>query len=306
MGGQLTGTELRSPEGLLALEAAGLKGKKLLAVLAGESEAPDLEPHLEQAAERLAGEQTLGFTHVCFGDDAYPERLRSIASPPPLLRVIGSVACLSGTRLLAVAGTREPSRFGLTATATVVKAAAERGFGVVSGLARGVDSAGHRAALDAGVPTIAVLGSGLDRLYPPDNRGLAAEIVDAGGALVSELGAGVAVAPRQLIARNRLQTGLSLGLFVGQTGLKGGTPHTVRFALEQGRPVWCPRPQEPGPRSEGLLALLDHDAGELPLLMPAFKQARALVSRHKGPVARPVTRETMDEMLLALEQLARA
>ena len=288
--------DLRTPRGLLALSLSGLSAARAIKAADEGEEPADLASAWERAGQELAAERAQGRIHVSYFDDRYPARLRGIASPPILLRISGEPQALS-VPLVAVVGTREPTQFGVSAVEAAVAALAERGFGVVSGLARGIDTVAHRAALRAQAPTVAVLGSGLDRIYPPENRALAEQIVAQGGAIVSELRDGTEVKPRQLIARNRLQSGLAVALVVGQTGLKGGTLHTVRFALEQGRPIWCPEPRAEHLRSQGLSVLLERPASELPDLLPAFASARRLCDGlGASPVARPFTRETLPEL----------
>jgi DNA processing protein len=310
--------ELKSAVGLAALMTLPRVGPKTALTLAQAEDPWREEPLatlgqgafaelLAQAAAEREAEAEDGVTHVSYFDPAYPPRLRDISSPPALLRVRGSISCLSAVKLLAVAGTRQPTQFGVSATQAAVAAVAAAGFGVVSGLARGIDTIAHEAALAAGVPTIAILGCGLGQLYPPENRRLAEEIAAHGGAVVSELPHSVRVATHQLAARSRLQTGLAIALLVGQTGVKGGTIYTVRFGAEQGRPLWCPRPHQEVPSSAGLTILLEQPACDLPSLLPAFATAKKLsASLGQEPLARPLTRDHMAAWVEELERLAAA
>src|ERR1035441_6487279 len=164
---------------------------------------------------------------------------------------------LAHEQLVAVVGTREPTVFGTSAAENLTGALADGGWGIVSGLAKGIDTIAHRTALEHGAPTIAVMGGGLDSVYPAENKDLAARIVDRGGALISEQPFGEQARPQHLIARDRLQSGLSVAVVVAQSGVKSGTMHTARFAAAQGRPLFCPVPHNENAASEGLRVLLE-------------------------------------------------
>jgi DNA processing protein len=237
-----------------------------------------------------------------FSDERYPDRLRDLSEPPPVLYVRGDVELLARERLVAVVGTREPTIFGTSAAESLTGALADDGWGIVSGLAKGIDTIAHRTALEHGAPTIAVMGGGLDRVYPAENKGLAARIVDQGGALISEQPFGEQARPQHLVARDRLQSGLSVAVVVAQSGLRSGTMHTVRFAAAQGRPLFCPVPHNENAASEGLRVLLERPARELCAILPAWRSAKALCERlGDQPLARPVTREGLEELVEAVE-----
>jgi len=143
---------------------------------------------------------------------------------------------------VAVVGTREPTDFGCSATEEIVTALAAESWVVVSGLALGIDGIAHGAALKHHTTTVAVLAGGLDRIYPKQHEEMAKAIVDCDGALVSEQRWGTPPARASFVQRNRIQTGLSVAVVVTQTGIVGGTMHTVRHAAAQGRPVFCAEP----------------------------------------------------------------
>ena len=164
-------------------------------------------------------------------------RLREIADPPRLLFVAGDPACLA-LDSVAVVGSRRPSSYGLRAALCFSRALAERGYSVVSGLARGIDAAAHRAALSANGRTTAVLAHGMDRVYPSANSGLAQEIVSRGGCLVSEYPPGVPPLRHHFPARNRLVSALSLGVVVVEAKPRSGSLITARCALDQNREVF--------------------------------------------------------------------
>lgn len=170
-------------------------------------------------------------------DHPYCRRLREIPSPPHKLYVEGDASVLA-LASVAVVGTRQPSPYGLQASFRFSSALARHGMAVTSGLARGIDTAAHSGALAAKGLTIAVLGHGLDRIYPARNRGLADAIVRAGGCLVSEYPPGTPPLPQHFPARNRIISGLSLGALVVEAAAKSGSLITARFAVEQGREVF--------------------------------------------------------------------
>jgi DNA processing protein len=195
---------------------------------------------LDREMERLA---STGATALTWASDHYPERLREVDDSPPVLYVLGDFAP-SDSWAVAVVGTRRPTHYGREATPRLASELAEAGVTVVSGLAIGIDTEAHRAALDSGGRTIAVLGSGLDVIYPPENRGLARRIVDEGrGAIVSEFPLGTKPEAPNFPSRNRIISGLSLGVLVIEAGERSGALITVTFALEQGRDVFA----VPGP-----------------------------------------------------------
>jgi len=188
-------------------------------------------------------------------EQRYPPRLRSIQSPPPRLFVRGCIQLLAAPRLLSVVGSRRASAAGLAAARELSALVASTGVGIVSGLAEGIDTAAHEAALSVGTETIAVLGSGLDEISPPRNRPLAEQIVVAGGTLISEQTLGAPALPRHLVARNRLVSGIAAAVLIIECEPASGTLHTARFAVEQGRPIFVPPPDRSGEMGEGLRLL---------------------------------------------------
>lgn len=305
--------DLRSAQGLMALQHLPRIGRAtaLRAALSGNipgapavsslKEASLVEAY-EWADRELDRSHRAGVHIVDFFDQRYPPRLSEIGDPPVILFVRGNVDLLSNPRFVAVVGTREPSRFGETAARSVTSALAERQWGIVSGLARGIDTIAHQTALDIGAPTIAVLGCGLDRVYPPENKGLADKIVASGGALISELPLGAPPIPRNLIARDRLQSGTAVAVMLAQTGVEGGAMHTARFAAEQGRPIFCPVPPNENGKNEGLRVLLEQPAEVLCNMVPAWRHAGALCKRlGRRSLAHAITRESIGDLLDRLE-----
>jgi DNA processing protein len=240
-------------------------------------------------------------------DDDYPRWLRSIVDHPAVLHVRGRL--LPGRRCVACVGTRQPSAFGQVAAREISRFLAARGWSVVSGLALGVDTICHEAALEAGGHTVAVLANGLDSVYPRQNRALAERILAAGGALVSEQPPGTPALPRHLVARDRLQSGMSAATIVMQTDLTGGSMHTVRYALLQGRRLVVPVPRGADaeePKSRGILALTRRTGSDLARLIGARGGYAELLTRRFAdrPAATPLAgRGGCGEFLDVLESL---
>ncbi|SHF33019.1 DNA processing protein [Microbulbifer donghaiensis] len=179
-----------------------------------------------------------GVALIHCGDEDYPHLLAEISRPPPLLYVRGARGALQLPQL-AVVGARRASAGGLDNAHAFAADLAGAGFAITSGLALGVDAAAHRGALKAGGVTVAVLGSGVDRLYPRRNVALAEEIVAGGGALVSELPLGSPAEAANFPRRNRIISGLSIGVLLVEAALRSGSLITARLALEQNREVFA-------------------------------------------------------------------
>lgn len=180
----------------------------------------------------------LGVRLLPAGSEDYPHLLAEIPRPPPLLYVRGNVEALQLPQV-AVVGARRASRAGLDNAFAFSADLAAGGFAITSGLALGVDASAHRGALKSAGATVAVLGSALDRLYPVRNVALANEIVERGGALVSELPLGSAAEAANFPKRNRIISGLSLGVLVVEAAIRSGSLITARQALEQNREVFA-------------------------------------------------------------------
>ena len=189
-------------------------------------------------------------------DEAYPPLLRAIHAPPLALYVAGSAAALAAPRCVAVVGTRSPTPYGRDVAKDFSYRLALAGATIVSGLARGVDTLAAEGALLAGKPTIAVVGSALDRLYPPENRELARRIVAGGGAVVSEYPFGRAADRQTFPMRNRIISGLCRGTLCVEAGLTSGTLITAEHAMEQGRSVMAVPGRVTDPSALGCLKLL--------------------------------------------------
>jgi DNA processing protein len=179
-----------------------------------------------------------GATFLTPMDAEYPARLLEIYDPPSVLWVRGDVGLLSRAGI-AVVGTRAPSAYGAGMAELLSRDLANRGLVIMSGMARGVDTAAHKGALDAGGKTLAVWGTGLDVVYPKENKKLAESIVLSGGAIVTEFPMGTFPAPQNFPIRNRVLSGMSVGVLVIEAAEYSGTRITARCAMEQNRDVYA-------------------------------------------------------------------
>lgn len=231
-----------SPEAALAQPLSRLE--PLLRPLALQTLAEHrAAPHQSPLAQRVHGDLALLAERSdihCLGLEhpLYPQLLRQIPNPPPLLYVRGQPESLSLPQL-AIVGSRNPSSGGAENARQFARYLAERGFAVTSGLALGVDGAAHAGALEAPGKTIAVMGTGIDLVYPSRHRGLAQQIIAQGGALVSEFPLGTSSLAGNFPQRNRLISGLSLGTLVVEAAVQSGSLITAACALQQNREVFA-------------------------------------------------------------------
>ena len=212
------------------LRASGIGGKVAQSVIAARD---TIDP--EQELDRL---ERAGVAALTWHDDGYPPRLKETPDAPPVLYARGSLLP-KDEKAVAVVGTRRPTEYGRRVTAELCASLAKRGITVVSGLALGIDAWAHSSALDAGGRTVAVMGNGLDSVYPRENGKLAERIVDSGGALVSEFALGVRPEASHFPRRNRIISGMTLGTLVTEASETSGTRWTVYHALEQNREIFC-------------------------------------------------------------------
>lgn len=195
----------------------------------------DFEIAFNKAEQILINSEKLGIKLISFQDENYPKLLSEITDFPIILNYIGDITILSTKPSVAIIGTRDATDFGFKMGVRLGEYFAAEGFNVVSGLAIGCDTAGHVGALNAKGLTTAVLAHGLDKVYPKENKDLALRIVENGGLLLSEYFAKQSALSNFFVERDRIQAGLSLGVIVIQTDVKGGTMHTVKFCLENKR-----------------------------------------------------------------------
>jgi DNA processing protein len=187
--------------------------------------------------EELKSLEALGISVIALSDPEYPSRLKTIHDPPPVLYVSGALSPVD-QHAIAIVGSRKATAAGRVFTEQLSRELASLGFTIVSGLARGVDAAAHRGALAAKGRTVAVLGCGLDRTYPPEHQALRKQ-VDSNGAVIAELPLGSYPHGYHFPRRNRIISGMSLGVVVTEAALESGSLITARLAAEQGREVFA-------------------------------------------------------------------
>jgi len=215
---------------LTELEAAGLEVASAQALATGKS--------LELAEKEAISAAAAGAHLLTLDDPGYPARLRQIYDPPVALYVKGDAAALVRPSL-AIVGTRHPTPYGLGMAERLACDLANRGLVIVSGLARGIDAAAHRGALTAKGCTVAIFGTGIDVMYPRENKKVAESLLQLGGAWVTEFPVGTFAAPQNFPIRNRIISGLAVGVLVIEAGEYSGTRITSRCALEQNREVFA-------------------------------------------------------------------
>src|ERR1700716_2462437 len=202
----------------------------------------------EDARAELAASKRLGVTLVAPGEAGYPPRLSVLDDAPPLLGVRGAQDVLMRP-VIAIVGSRNASGAGLKFAGTLSRDLGEAGFAIASGLARGIDQAAHRASLESG--TVAVLAGGHDRIYPPEHEDLLATIIAAGGAAISEMPMAHVPRARGFPRRNRLISGVAIGVVVVEAALGWGARTPAGFAAERGRGVFAGRGSPLDPRAAG-------------------------------------------------------
>jgi len=215
---------------LTELEATGMQSVSAQSLATGKS--------LELAQQQWAKAIEVGAKIITLGDPEYPLRLKEIYDPPVVLFVRGDVEILSRPGI-AVVGTRHPTPYGTGMAERLSTDLVVHGLVIISGMARGVDSAAHRGTLAARGKTVAVFGTGIDVMYPKENTRLAEQILALGGALISEFPIGTFAAPQNFPIRNRIISGMSVGVLVVEAAEYSGTRITARCALEQNRDVYA-------------------------------------------------------------------
>jgi DNA processing protein len=215
---------------LTELEAAGLPAPAAQSIALGKS--------AELATEAMDRVKAFGGQVISRDDPNYPSRLNEIYDPPLVLYVKGSLEVINRAGL-AVVGTRHPTPYGIGIAERLSCDLAARGLVIISGMARGIDSAAHKGALNAHGSTVAIWGTGIDVPYPRENAKLADQILASGGAIISEFPMGTFPAPQNFPIRNRIISGMSIGVLVIEAGEYSGTRVTARCALEQGRDVYA-------------------------------------------------------------------
>lgn len=263
-------------------------GPKTAAAIAGVTD--------EQIDQELASAGKLSITILCLEDDDYPAALKTIYDPPPVLYIRGAIE-ESDAVAMAIVGSRHCTHYGMEQAERFGQLLGRAGFCVVSGGARGIDTAAHRGALAAGGRTVAVMGCGLAMSYPPENEKLFEQIVSLGrGAVVSELPMGVGVVGQNFPRRNRIISGLSLGTLIVEAARRSGALITGRDAAEQGREVFAVPGRVDSPLSAGTNDLIRSGATLVQGLDDILQQlgevgAKLAPSEESGPSPTGLTEE---------------
>ena len=263
--------DLRSVEGI---------GPELSKTLAAWKTSTNVEKERTWAGE-------LGLTLLTPADAAYPPALKEIYDPPLVLYVKGKIP-ETWPRGVAVVGSRETSHYGLETAKKLGYQLAYAGVPVISGLARGIDTSAHLGALAAKGATWAVLGCGLDQMYPPENDALAARIVESGGCLISELPLGTSPDKRTFPMRNRIVSGLSFGVLVVEAGRQSGALITARQALDQGRQVFAVPGRIDNPQAQGCHQLIKDGAKLVEGVEDILAELEFLIPRESVATPRPL------------------
>lgn len=229
--------------------------------------------------EELSRGRRLGVRHIASCEPAYPGSLRAIPDPPPVIGVRGDARLIAKDGV-GIVGARNASLAGRRMAGTLAKELGEAGLTITSGLARGIDGAAHEAALPTG--TVAVVAGGLDRVYPPEHDRLMAAIIEQ-GCVVSEMPLGHTAKARDFPKRNRIVSGLSLGVVVVEAAERSGTLITARMAAEQGREVFAVPGSPLDPRCQGTNKLIRHGAILIQTSDDVIEGVRGLAARVSEP-----------------------
>jgi DNA protecting protein DprA len=214
---------------------------------------------LEEVKTEIKKENDAGIQVIGYSDEFFPPLLRNISAPPLVLHVKGNIKYLHDNICISVVGTRRPSAYGNEVIDVIASGLAQAGVIVVSGLAAGLDSVAHKAAISRNLPTVAVVGGGLDIYYPAANRKLQ-QLIEKFGAVISEYSLGERPERHHFLERNRIIAGLSHGLCVAEARKYSGTMSTVRYALDANRDVFAIPGSVFSPLSEGTNALIKEGA----------------------------------------------
>lgn len=277
-----------------AWRAAGVAPQKVRRLeLWRQGKDPELQREMaEGVAADLAWSEVAGQRLLTLDDPDYPRLLREIADPPPLLFLHGNEG-LTDFPQVALVGSRQPSVHGREDAAALAAELASSGLVITSGLARGIDAAAHAGCLRVGGKTIAVLGAGADQVYPRENARLQTAILERGGLLLSEFRPGTPPLAQHFPRRNRVISGLSLGVLVVEAALESGSLITARLAAEQGRMVWALPGSRHHAQSQGCLKLIRegatmvtqsrHILSDLPPMLGLYREMDVPSPKSSGP-----------------------
>ena len=237
-----------------------------------------------------------GVQVLTWDDDEYPDNLRQIDAPPPVIYVRGTLSEVDAWSV-GIVGTRRATPYGREVARTIASELARAGVTVISGLALGIDAVAHKAALDAGGRTIAVLGSGVDQLYPATNEPLGLRMIEQ-GAVVSEYALGVRPEARNFPPRNRIISGLSKGVVVVEANQRSGALITATFAVEQGRDVFAVPGSILNPSSAGCNHLIQQGAMPFLKVEDVLEQLDLTRLTERQEARKAVTADPMESALL--------
>lgn len=265
---------LEAAKSALAMPALRLSEAQIEAIVG------DARAHRDTIEDEVQGLEDDGVTIICSFEPDYPRALLDARNPPPVICVLGELAPRDSFGL-AIVGTREPTPEGSAVASAVAAACADRGITVISGLARGIDTAAHRGALQGGGRTVAVLGSGIRRIHPKRNIRLAGQIAHS-GAIISEVAPDAAPSGARLMARNRLTSALARGVLAVESTNRGGTLKTMSDARRQGRAILACDWQSDRPEAAGTRSLIAE--GAVPIIGPdAIETIAHLLETHQPP-----------------------
>lgn len=241
----------------------------------------DVLAGIDDANFLLEKSENNGVSVVSYWENGYPYKFIEAEDPPLLIHYKGELPILNEYSGIAIIGTREPNPAGVKAGEFFGKSFAEKGFNIVSGLAKGCDSAGHYGALKANGKTTAILAHGLQTIYPKENQSLAEKIIDGGGVLLSEYPYGTTARPNLFVERDRLQADLSSATVVIQTAIKGGTMHAVNATI----------------KSKKNLAAVQYSESEL-----YFEKTFGNQKMIKERIAFPLSSKNIDEFIVKIRK----
>lgn len=273
---------------LTELEAAGIQAVSAQSLATGKS--------AELAREEIARASAAGVHLISMHDPFYPPRLKEIYDPPLVLYVQGNPEVLTQPGI-AMVGTRHPTPYGSGMAERLGCDLAAQGLVIISGMARGIDTASHRGAISAKGKTIAVFGTGVDVIYPKENSRLSEQIVALGGALISEFALGTHPAPQNFPIRNRILSGMSVGVLVVEAAEYSGTRITARCALEQNRDVFAVPGNVTNKNSWGPNTLIKQGAKLIATWEDVWEDLPAEV---RLALARPASLESSDDSTASL------
>lgn len=294
------------------VERFGSPKEVLKAPIASLAEVPGMDRSTAEAIwsyrdedfveSQLRAVERTGVKVLSLWDPEYPPLLKEIPDPPPLLFVLGDPSSLS-LQGVAVVGTRSMTSYGRSVTEELVRELVARGFAIFSGMARGIDGVAHRAALEGGGTTVAVLGCGVDVVYPPEHRKLRDRIVRQ-GAVASEFPMGTKPEAQNFPRRNRIISGMSLGTVVVESGDESGALITAAFALEQNREVFAVPGSIRAPKSRGTNRLIQRGAAKLVMdvedVVQELPAPKGKVALRPPPSAEPELSSSEREVLEGL------